>query len=81
MNKRPHETGTNNPIDFPRTYSRQSVIKRAFGRVVAETLYIVGDLISYPMLQFNIAWLYPIYNYLMVSSTKIQDWSGASGPW
>jgi cytochrome oxidase assembly protein ShyY1 len=57
------------------------MIKRAIGRILSESLYFVGDLISYPMTWYGLAWIYPIYNCIMLWSDSIQTWSGASGPW
>lgn len=46
-------------------------------------LYLLGDLLSYPMSYFTYGHIvYPLYNWLMVTSGTIQDWGApTSGPW
>jgi len=56
-------------------------MKKILGYILSITLYRTGDLISYPMLRFDWAYLYPIYNQLMIWSYEIQKWAGIQGPW
>ena len=42
-------------------------------------LYLVGDLLSKPMIRFDWAWLYPAYNTVMGWSDSVQG--DGPGPW
>jgi len=56
-------------------------MRKLIGYIVSWALYWLGDLVSKPMHYFDWAWLYPVYNHLMIWSADVQDWSGANGPW
>lgn len=56
-------------------------MKKILARIASEVLYYLGHWISYPMHYFDWAWLYPIYNRLMMYSNDIQDWAGNDKPW
>jgi hypothetical protein len=56
-------------------------MKKIIARISSEILYYLGDWISYPMHYFDWAWLYPIYNKLMMYSIDIQDWAKNDKPW
>jgi hypothetical protein len=56
-------------------------MKQLFARIISEILYFLGDAISRPMVQFDWAWLYPVYNNLMIFSSNVQDWAGNTKPW
>lgn len=56
-------------------------LKAAIGYLVSWTLYGVGHVISFPMLWMEWAFLYKPYNWLMLKSCRVQDWSGCGGPW
>lgn len=56
-------------------------MKKRFSYIVATTLFWLGDLVSRPMGEYDLEFLYPIYNNLMIWSSKVQDWGGADGPW
>jgi hypothetical protein len=55
-------------------------MKKFIGCVVSRVLYWLGDLVSKPMDRFDWAWLYPIYNRLMISSLLVQDWARNTTP-
>ena len=57
------------------------MIKKMFARVISEILYIIGHLISFPMIWFDWGWLYPSYNRIMCYSVNVQDWADNKGPW
>ena len=45
-------------------------------------LYWLGDLVSRPMSRWDACWwLYPVYNRLMLASSRLQDWGDGTGPW
>jgi hypothetical protein len=56
-------------------------MKKLLARVASEVLYCVGDWVSRPMSQFDWAWLYPVYSWLMIASSNVQDWAGNDQPW
>ena len=56
-------------------------MKKLLGRVVSEVLWYLGDWVSLPMIYWDWAWIYPVYNWLMDSSHRVQVWSGNDGPW
>jgi hypothetical protein len=56
-------------------------MKKLLARVASEVLYCVGDWVSRPMSQFDWAWLYPVYRWLMIASSNVQDWAGNDQPW
>ena len=56
-------------------------MKKFIGCVVSQVLYWLGDLVSRPMDRFDWAWLYPLYNRLMISSLLVQDWAKNTAPW
>jgi hypothetical protein len=33
------------------------------------------------MSRFDWAWLYPVYSWLMIASSNVQDWAGNDRPW
>jgi len=39
--------------------------------IISLTLYRLGDIISYPMCKWDWAFLYPIYNRLMIWSSDL----------
>jgi hypothetical protein len=41
----------------------------------------LGDWISRPMLAWDWAGIYPVYNWLMDLSYRVQAWAGTNGPW
>jgi len=57
------------------------MIKKFLARAVSEVLYCVGDWVSRPMSRFDWAWLYPVYSWLMIASSNVQDWAGNDQPW
>lgn len=49
---------------------------------VCWALYWAGHVISKPMHWMDLAGLYPIYNWLMITSYDVQEWGGDDfGPW
>jgi hypothetical protein len=56
-------------------------MKQLVACVVSEVLYCLGDWASRPMLSRDWAWLYPVYNWLMDSSHRVQIWAGNNSPW
>jgi hypothetical protein len=56
-------------------------MKQWIGRVTSEVLFCLGDWISRPMSHWDWAWLYPVYNWLMDLSYRVQAWAGTNGPW
>ena len=56
-------------------------MKQLSGRVVSEVLFALGHWVSLPMCRFDWAWLYPVYNKLMIWSSDVQDWAGNDLPW
>ena len=56
-------------------------MRKLSGYIISWSLYWLGDLVSYPMHYFDWAWLYPIYNRLMIASVDVQDWAKIDGPW
>ena len=56
-------------------------MKQWIGGVVSEVLYCLGDWASRPMYHWDWAWIYPVYNWLMDSSHRVQIWAGNNGPW
>lgn len=56
-------------------------MKRLAARILSETLYWMGDVVSHPMIWFDSGWLYSVYNWLMLRSGDVQDWAGLDGPW
>jgi len=56
-------------------------MKKVFGRIVSEILYLLGDWVSYPMAYLDWGWLYPTYSKLMGWSGDVQDWAGNDKPW
>jgi len=57
------------------------MIKKFLARIFSEVLYCVGDWVSRPMNWFDWAWLYPVYSWLMIASSNVQDWAGNDQPW
>lgn len=49
--------------------------------VAVYILYYLGDVISRPMVRFDLGWLYPIYNKLMIASADLQERHHTRGPW
>lgn len=39
--------------------------------LLARMFYLLGHVISIPMAKFDWAWLYPIYNQLMITSSNL----------
>ena len=56
-------------------------MKKFIGKIVSELLFWIGDKIGKPMYYFDWAWIYPVYNKIMLASADVQDWSGCAGPW
>jgi len=56
-------------------------MKQWIGGVVSEVLYCLGDWISRPMLARDWAGIYPVYNWLMDLSYRVQAWARTDGPW
>lgn len=56
-------------------------MRRTIGYIVSWILFWIGDLVSKPMDRFDWAWLYPVYNRLMISSLLVQDWAKNITPW
>ena len=54
-------------------------MKHWIGGAVSEVLYCLGDWVSRPMYYW--AWIYPVYNWLMDASYRVQVWAGTDGPW
>jgi hypothetical protein len=46
----------------------------------SHALFVVGDLLSKPMMAFDWGWIYPAYNRLMGWSSEIQG-DSERGPW
>lgn len=58
------------------------MLKKVFAYIISHTLFWLGDLISKPMNWCEVcAYIYPIYNRLMIWSSDIQDWAGNKTPW
>jgi hypothetical protein len=55
-------------------------MKRITGFILSWLLWVIGDLIGRPMVSFDWAWLYPAYNWLMLTSSDLHAWGGI-GPW
>jgi hypothetical protein len=56
-------------------------MKQLVARAASEVLYYLGHWIHFPMIWWDWAWLYPIYNRLMSASHAVQTWGGSTGPW
>jgi hypothetical protein len=56
-------------------------MKQLLARAGSEMLYCLGDWISRPMYYWDWAGIYPVYNWLMDSSYRVQVWAGTDGPW
>lgn len=57
-------------------------MKKCIAFVVSWALFVSGDLVSRLMHRCEQAGrLYPIYNWLMIKSTDMQDWGGNASPW
>ena len=56
-------------------------MKKILSRITSETLYCLGDWVSYPMAHLDWAWLYPTYNKLMGLSMEVQIWGNNNKPW
>ena len=56
-------------------------MRKTIGYIVSWALYGLGDLVSKPMDRLDWAWLYPVYNRLMISSLLVQDWAKNSSTW
>ena len=56
-------------------------MKKIVGRIASEVLWYLGHWIHFPMHWFEWAWIYPVYNWLMTASHKVQQWSGNKLPW
>jgi hypothetical protein len=56
-------------------------MKQWIGGVISEVLYYLGDCVSRPMCHWDWAWIYPVYNWLMDSSHRVQLWAGTDTPW
>jgi hypothetical protein len=56
-------------------------MKQLAGRFASEVLYCLGDWVSRPMYYWDWAWLYPVYNWLMDSSYRVQVWAENNAPW
>lgn len=44
-------------------------------------LFWTGHAVSYALRVDWLAWLYPVYNNLMLGSSAVQDWAGLDKPW
>jgi hypothetical protein len=40
-------------------------------QLASTVLYHIGDWISWPMSRFDWAWLYPVYNRIMILSSEL----------
>ena len=56
-------------------------MKKVIAYIVSWALYGLGDMVSRLMQWFDWAWIYPVYNKLMLASSDVQDWAGNAGPW
>jgi hypothetical protein len=56
-------------------------MKQLIGRAVSEVLFYLGDGVNRPMSHWDWAWLYPVYNWLMDASYRMQIWAGNDAPW
>ena len=57
-------------------------MKKLIGYVASWVLYYLGHWTSMPVNTFDVFWLYGIYNWFMVTSHDIQEWSMIdNGPW
>jgi hypothetical protein len=56
-------------------------MKQWIGGVVSGVLYCLGDWISRPMYHWDWSRIYPVYNWLMDSSYRIQVWAENNSPW
>jgi hypothetical protein len=56
-------------------------MKQWIGQEASRVLYCLGDWISRPMLARDWVWIYPVYNWLMDLSYRVQAWAGTNGPW
>lgn len=56
-------------------------MRKLIGYIISWILFWIGDLVSKPMDRFDWAWLYPMYNRLMISSLLVQDWAKNTTPW
>ena len=56
-------------------------MKKIIARLISEVLFYIGHWISAPMNYFDWAWIYPIYNKIMLYSCNVQDWAGNDKPW
>lgn len=54
-------------------------MRKPLGYILSWVLYGLGHIVSRPMLWWD--WpVYPVFNWLMLRSSDVQDWAGA-GPW
>jgi hypothetical protein len=56
-------------------------MRKFIGCILSRVLYWLGDLVSKPMDRLDWAWLYPLYNRLMISSLLVQDRTKNTSPW
>lgn len=57
------------------------MVLRLVGFVLSYILYYIGHILSIPMNWTGLAWIYPIYNRLMLWSYDIQEATECNGPW
>lgn len=57
-------------------------MRKVLALPLAYALFWVGHLVSRVFLRYDAtAFMYPIYNRLMVASCDVQDWADLPGPW
>lgn len=55
-------------------------MRKLLAYVPCHACYWLGHAVSIPMERFDLGWLYPTYNRLMIASSDLSDWAGL-GVW
>jgi hypothetical protein len=56
-------------------------MKKLVAYILSWSLFWLGDVVSRVMRFDSMWWLYPVYNWLMLWSMRVQDWAGNATPW
>ena len=80
MRSKPPRTLFNSLLHAVAAHPLKAKMKKPLAWAASWALYGLGHAVSIPMCKWDrMAFLYPVYNWLMLRSSRVRDWGGL--PW